>query len=231
MPLSECPDLHASHQQQAASLASEAFGIQECFNMISRAEKRRDLSYTHIVSVRPDYLWSSPLPPVDQWSRKQVMHPRQGSKSFVIVPKSAFSCLRVYDFLGSGCFGINDVALSSIGRQASKDAASHGLPLAPNGSSSGIVDSNGGRVDHDDDTRARSQRPETLRCNASLDVICLLRIGLETHGIGSVLLHQYANGAPMRAPPVGNVCGPLSDNSEELALRMMIRPQMEALCL
>jgi len=231
VPPAECRVLDETAPAVGAAVASLAFGLQQCHSMVLRAEHRRNLTYTHIVRVRPDLLWTRPLPPPSQWSTTSVLLPADGAEHLAIIPRAAAASLRVYDLLRGGCprfqsgatvqhlsAGDDPNASSAVGsRSGGSDTGRSASNVTSGGASalggeptSSESDRSRGGAARSAATSNRSRSGDSVQgaggaaCPSGLGVACLFRTRLAiAHGVSN---DHYGNGEPVRAPRIGVLC-------------------------
>jgi len=211
LPQGECPLLDAAPAGVAATVASLAYGVQQCHEMVLRAERRRNVSYTHIVRVRPDHLWRSPLPPPRQWSADHVLHPAGsiGAEAFAIVPRAAAAYLKLHDLLQAGCLSLSHAAAAAAWQQQQGGGGRSVI-----GSSSASSSSS-----------SSSNSSSSSACT-SIGAACLFEVAF------AVGTHEhYADGAPVSAPRVGVLCGTGGLPGEKIDAGSALSPDMSAECL
>ena len=200
----------------ARSVAPLAYGVEECLGMVERAERRRHLAYAYIVLVRPDQLWTSPLPPAKSWAKgakgdaaAAVLQAQTGDAHFAIVPRGASSFLRALELLRNDCHA--DAATSNATTAAASDADGSGAAYLNRRSAAS----------------ARLVAPECLLASAPrFSSACLFRTRLGLDRRHANLF--YPNGAPVRSPRVGRVCSSHSAAGRN-ASRQLLAANIECL--
>ena len=249
----ECSLLDAAPNALAASVTSLAFGVQQCYEMVLRAERRRNVSYTHVVRVRPDFLWTTPLPPQRLWSSTDVLQPQGGGEDgaqFAIVPRVAFTYLRVYELLRGGCASLISLSSpsnpstpsshnsrssrsNSSSSSTSSTSSSHNSHSGHSGHSShsghsGDGGNGGDGGDGGGDGGAPTDDART-ECAAGLSAACLFRARLALDQ--GVSVDYYNDGEPLRAPRIGLMCGSAGLRGESIDGGNGISPLLNAECL
>ena len=244
----ECSLLDTAPSALAASVTSLAFGVQQCYEMVLRAERRRNVSYTHVVRVRPDFLWTTPLPPQRLWSSTDVLQPKGGGEDgtqFAVVPRVAFTYLRVYELLRGGCSSLisfsspnnrstpSSLSSRNIRSNSSSNSSSHSSHSSHSGHSghsnhSGHSGDGGNGGDGGGDGGAPTD-DANAECAAGFSAACLFRARLALDQ--GVSADSYNDGEPVRAPRIGLMCGSAGLRGESIDGGNGISPRLNAECL
>ena len=100
----DVPSINCSMVSIPPSLTLMAWSVQRCFELLEEAEQRLNRTYSHIIRVRPDHLWSEALPDQSLWPKAQVLAPPLDIDEFAIVPRRlAPSYFKTFELLQKGC--------------------------------------------------------------------------------------------------------------------------------